>query len=83
MSHWDSQNLRIVRWPTIPYGKRGWLKVDCGCCNGTEWGGEEPRECQDCGGMGVLALHKKSRALALYPGGPFVGRGAHSPRSYT
>lgn len=74
MSHWDSASLQVIRWPTEPWGKRGWLKVDCGCCNGIEWGGEEPRECKDCGGYGVLALHKKSRVLALYPGGHFMGR---------
>lgn len=46
--------------------------VDCGCCNGLEWGGEYPRECRDCGGTGVLYRYASGR-LALYRGGPFCG----------
>lgn len=52
---------------------KGWKHVSCGCCAGLEWGGEEPRECKDCGGNGSLWQSPKG-ALALYPGGPFVGR---------
>lgn len=50
----------------------GWTEVNCGCCNGIAWGGEEPRTCRDCGGNGVLWRSPKGR-LALYPGGPFRG----------
>ena len=50
----------------------GWTLIDCGCCNGIEWGGEEPRTCRDCGGNGVLWRSPRGR-LALYPGGPFRG----------
>ena len=51
----------------------GWRQVDCGCCAGLEWGGEEPRECRRCKGWGGLFLHEKSRVLALWPGGPLAG----------
>jgi hypothetical protein len=30
--------------------------------------------CDDCGGTGRYARHERSGALALWPGGPFVGR---------
>ena len=73
MSHWNGEN--IVRIPPEPYPSfPGWLRVDCGCCAGIEWGGEAPRECRDCGGNGLVALHEKSGRLALWPGGPFCGR---------
>ena len=76
MSHWDGS--KIVRWPTKPSRVPGWEEIDCGCCSGLEWGGEYPRECLRCNG-GVIFRHKKSGALALYPGGPFVGRETHGP----
>lgn len=53
---------------------RKWKQVACGCCAGIEWGGCEPRECQDCGGNGSLWLSPRGKALALYPGGPFRGK---------
>jgi len=53
-------------------GYPGWLIIDCGCCNGIEWGGEEPRECKRCDGSGAIYKQVKSGVLALYPGGPFV-----------
>ena len=75
MSHWDSKNTVVVRYPPEPYeGKPGWFLVDCGCCAGIEWGGEYPDECRRCGGDGTIALHLASQRLALYPGGPFCGR---------
>jgi hypothetical protein len=74
MSFWDSTTQKIIAFPTKPYGKRGWFRVDCGCCNGLEWGGEEPRECNNCAGTGEYAWHKKSGVLATYPGGPLLGR---------
>jgi len=74
MSYWDSTTQKTISFPTTPYGRRGWYRVDCGCCGGLEWGGEEPRECRNCNGSGEYAWHKKSGALAQYPGGPFLGR---------
>ena len=73
MSTWiDGQ---IVRWaPTPIEGYDGhWWWIDCGCCNGLEWGGESPRECKDCSNS-HLALHVTTGLLALYVGGPFRGR---------
>ena len=73
MAHWDGS--RIVRFPSTPVeGYPGWLRTDCGCCAGLKWGGEEPRECDDCGGSGVVFVHLRSGRLALWPGGPFAGR---------
>lgn len=51
----------------------GWEHINCGCCAGIKWGGDRPRECTDCDGMGFLWKHIKSGALAQYPGGPFLG----------
>lgn len=66
---------KIIQWPSKSYlGHPGWLNVDCGCCNGIEWGGEFPQDCRVCRGDGAIALHVKSGMLALYPGGPFCGR---------
>jgi len=50
----------------------GWLIIDCGCCAGIEWGGEEPRECKRCDGTGAIYKHVRSGVVALYPGGPFT-----------
>jgi len=74
MSYWDSMQQKVIDLPIRPYGRRGWYQVDCGCCCGIEWGGEEPRECTNCNGTGMYVWHKPSGALALYPGGPFLGR---------
>ena len=74
MAHWDCRAQRVIAWPTQPWpGRPGWLQVDCGCSAGLMWGGESPRECPRCQDGGVLALHEKSRRLALWPGGPFCG----------
>lgn len=51
----------------------GWKDMDCGCCAGIEWGGEEPRECRDCNGSATLWVHLKTGTVAAYPGGPFIG----------
>ncbi|MGH7974836.1 MAG: hypothetical protein ACREBR_04875 [bacterium] len=76
MSYWDSYQQKVIDTPSRPYpGYKGWLIIDCGCCNGIEWGGEEPRECNNCNGGGCLAYHTKSKTFALYPGGPFKGHG--------
>ncbi len=52
----------------------GWLEIDCGCCGGIMWGGDYPRECDQCNGGGYLFLHQKSGVLAQWPGGPFLGK---------
>ena len=52
----------------------GWEYVSCICCCGLQWGSDEPRECRYCKGMGNYVRHIKSGAMALYPGGPFIGR---------
>lgn len=57
--------------PNEPAFEPGW--VNCGCCNGLEWGGESPRECGDCWGTGRQYRYASGR-LALYPGGPFLGQ---------
>ena len=76
MSHWDSKQGVIVRWPTKPCPNYpGWEEIDCGCCAGISWGGEYPHTCERCGGEGAIFRHIKSGALAWYPGGPFCGRG--------
>ena len=73
MSHWDGK--RIVRWQTGPVeGYPDWERIDCGCCAGLEWGGEEPRECRRCHEFGWLCRHKPIGTLALWPGGPLAGR---------
>lgn len=74
MAAWNSTAQTIVSSPAaVCESHPGWLLVDCGCCAGLEWGGNEPRECRDCGGGGHLALHVDSGVLAQYPGGPFAG----------
>ena len=48
MAHFDATTGRIVKFK--PYSNNitpGWFVFDCGCCNGLEWGGETPRECED------------------------------------
>jgi ribosomal protein S27AE len=75
MAHWDGKT--IVYFPNEPYPDHpNWVRIDCGCCAGIEWGGESPRECRDCGGSGMMALHKQTGRIADYPGGPFRGRRA-------
>ena len=73
MAYWTGE--KIVHSKPIPVENYpGWEHVDCGCCNGLQWGGEEPRECDDCKGSGSYVRHIKSGAMAFYPGGPFIGR---------
>ena len=75
MSYYDSKRKLIVTIPPrdVPLYP-GWQQIDCGCCAGLVWGGEQPRECRRCGGDGYIFLHVVSGALAQYPGGPFVGK---------
>ena len=51
MGYWDSTKQEIIRFPDRDLGN-GWIEKDCGCCNGLEWGGYEPRECDRCKGRG-------------------------------
>jgi hypothetical protein len=74
MSHWDSARQITVRWPDEKFPEYpGWTRIDCGCCAGIAWGGCSPVDCDQCRGGGFLWRHDASRALALYPGGPFAG----------
>lgn len=75
MSWWDSKTGTIRSFEPMPVeGYPDWRCVDCGCCNGVEWGGESPRECRRCGESGHLFLHIPSGVTASYPGGPLLGR---------
>ena len=75
MAFWDSKAQKIKYRKPIPFpGYPKWLEIDCGCCNGLQWGGYEPRECNICEGAGRYAKHVLSGVLAEYPGGPFLGR---------
>ena len=75
MAFWDSSAGKIVYVkPSRIEGYPLWRWIDCGCCAGLEWGGEEPRECRDCNGSGRRAWHVPSGVYAEYPGGPFLGR---------
>jgi hypothetical protein len=74
MAYFDSKTLQIVYRPPRKWsGYRGWLDIDCGCCNGIQWGGEDPRECRTCEGTGRWAVHVKSGLLKLWPGGSIIG----------
>lgn len=72
MAYWNGEKL--VYSPPEPAFKTGWFVVDCHCCNGIAWGGDEPYDCYDCKGSGRQFLHVDSGLLAEYPGGPALGR---------
>ena len=70
MTYWDGK--KIIHRPTVPCKEYpGWDEIDCGCCGGIEWGGEEPRECSRCNAVGVIYQHRESKVRADYPGGRF------------
>ena len=74
MAFVDSKTGKIVCNPPKPCADYpDWIKYDCGCCGGILWGGEYPRDCGECLGSGVYYKHK-SGMVAMYPGGPFLGR---------
>ena len=73
MAFWNGSQI-IYTKPRPIENYPGWEEVDCGCCGGIQWGGESPRECNDCEGSGRYCRHIKSGVMALYPGGPFLGR---------
>lgn len=75
MSAWNSATQEVVRWePRSHPTHEGWALIDCGCCNGIRWGGEEPVPCDDCGEGGWLHVHLGSGVIAWWPGGPLHGR---------
>jgi hypothetical protein len=79
VSHYNSDKNEIIHWPTRDSEVYpGWEMIDCGCCHGIEWGGEESRECKECCASGIQWRHKKSGVYAEYPGGPFTGRDSKS-----
>ncbi len=74
MSYWNWKIGKVISFEPKPYpGYPKWEMIDCGCCAGIQWGGEEPIECKKCGGNGALARHIKTGLLACYPGGKFIG----------
>ena len=73
MAYWNGEKT-IYLEPKVSKNYPNWLKLDCGCCSGIEWGGESPVECRTCGGLGVIYKHIKSGVLAHYPGGSFCGK---------
>lgn len=75
MAYWNNESQKIESFAANPIdGYPGWVRLDCGCCNGIQWSaGYEAIECDDCCGSGVLCRHNKSGVIALYPGGPFRG----------
>jgi len=73
MSHWDGE--KVISWPAERCEQYpAWIKEDCGCCAGIQWGGEFPRECDECAGNGFIYRHESTGTLAQYPGGPLLGK---------
>ena len=71
MAHWDGKKIVYMKpHPCKEYP--AWDIIDCGCCHGILWGGEEPRECVRCGESGVIYKHRESGVMAEYPGGRFI-----------
>jgi hypothetical protein len=73
MAYWTGTEI-IYATPKRCEDYPGWDVIDCGCCHGIKWGGDEPIECETCGGDGWIYQHLKSGVLAQYPGGPFCGK---------
>ena len=73
MAYWDGKTIHHTP-PKPVKGRKGWLEVDCGCCAGTEWGGDWPSECRTCAGSGALWWHKPTGTLTRWIGGPCVGK---------
>lgn len=63
-------------------GYPGWVWEQCGCCHGTGLvlngsiapSDISPTECDACWGNGRIAKHTATGTLALYPGGPLLGK---------
>lgn len=47
-----------------------YTRESCGCCNGIQWGGWEPIECDRCGGNASVFKTHKGRYVK-WIGGPF------------
>ena len=73
MASW-SYDTGFIYYPAQKIN-RYWYRIDCGCCGGIKWGGQEPIGCNRCNGTGYIYWHKKSKTFAEYPGGKFIGRG--------
>ena len=72
MSYWDYKTGKVVGFKPEAYpGYPGWLRCDCGCSNGIQWGGESPIECNHCNGSGSYAKHIKTGLRKDWPGGKF------------
>lgn len=69
---WYNSQTNLIEGHPPKKVKKGWYKLDCGCCNGLQWG--TGFECPDCGGNGLFYWHKKSKVKALYIGGPLLGK---------
>jgi hypothetical protein len=75
MAYWDAKAGTIVAFDDREVEDcPGWVETDCGCCGGLQWGGEQPVECDNCGGSGRRFKHLASGVIAMWPGGPFLGR---------
>ena len=70
MAMWDGKKIVYFKDKSLD-NYPSWVLVDCGCCGGTQWGGEEPIECDTCNGSGGYCKQIKSGVLAMYPGGSF------------
>jgi hypothetical protein len=76
MAYYDHISNKILRVPPKDSTEYpGWEIIDCFCCNGLEFTcGYTEIECKHCAGQGSYFRHKESRAIAIYPGGPFLGK---------
>jgi len=73
MAYWDGKRivyLPDVTSPEYPH----WIIRDCGCCGGRLWGYDTPITCPRCRGSGDIWVHVPTGTIALYPGGPLVGK---------
>jgi len=52
--------------------KKGWTTKKCSCIGGRR--GPYGDECGRCGGMREYFIHYKSGVMAMWPGGPFLGK---------
>lgn len=58
------------------HGHPHWTRVECeDCSGGSDYGdGYAAGPCKTCGRAGEYWRHEPSGVLAMYPGGPFLGR---------
>jgi hypothetical protein len=74
MAYYDHKLNKIIYSLPKKSEYPGWLVIDCGCSSGLQWGGEQPRECRRCEGIGYIYFHTATGIYAVYPGGPLRGR---------